>query len=440
MSWLLVLSLIQANVYFASDTLIRKLKARIDAATSSIDLCIYNCDSSDITDALIQAKTARNVRVRVITDDARLGRPWLNNLRSHGVRVWTDSVGPSSSNLMHNKFAVFDRRDADPANDWVWTGSFNVAAGSYNADNAIEVQDSGLAHAYTQEFEQMWGGSDSLPNAAQAEFHNGKTDRLSRHRFVVGADTFRVLFSPQDNPVDTLARLVAGAQSEVGFAIYAFTFRDLALSMKDRHQHSVWVGGTFDLSESTNTSSYFDSLRRWGVPIYSDKFMGAGNLLHEKIMVIDQRIAATGSVNWSNAGNNSNDENSLLCYSSAIAARYRTEIAWRYNEAGGQYPAGAVAESPAPGSPQLTLNIAPNPFASLQPPATIRYSLPKAGKVSLRLYDVNGKLVSTFVGGHRPAGAHSHSLLPTRDSLAAGVYLLELEACGLRLDRKLIIE
>ena len=121
--------------------------------------------------------------------------------------------------------------------------------------------------------------------------------------------------------------LVAGAQSEVGFAIYAFTYRDLALSMKDRSQHSVWVGGTFDLSESTNTSSYFDSLRRWGIPIYSDKFMGASNLLHEKIMVIDQRIAATGSVNWSNAGNNSNDENSLLCYSPAITARYRTEIA-----------------------------------------------------------------------------------------------------------------
>jgi len=428
MNWLLVLSLVQANVYFSSDTLINKLKARIDAAVSSIDLCIYNCDSFDITYALIQAKTARNVRVRVITDNARLGRFWVFSLRSQGIPVWTDSIGPSPDNLMHNKFAVFDQRDADPANDWVWTGSFNVAAGSYNADNAIEIQDSGLAHAYTQEFEQMWGGSDSLPNASQARFHSAKTDRLSRHRFIVGSDTFRVFFSPQDHPVDTLAQLVSSAQSEVGFAIYSFTYRDLALSMKDRHQHSVWVGGTFDLSESTNTSSYFDSLRRWGIPVYTDKFMSASNLLHEKIMVIDQSIAATGSVNWSNAGNNSNDENSLLCYSPAIAARYRSEIAQRYVEAGGQYPAGAVAESPAPGRPELALGIAPNPSAGA---SAIRYSLPGPGKVELKLFDATGKLVSKLAGGYHPAGSYSCSLPAGDHSLADGVYLLALvTGCG----------
>ena len=65
---------------------------------------------------------------------------------------------------------------------------------------------------------------------------------------------------------------------------------------------------------------YFDSLRLWGMPVYIDKFMNNSNLLHEKIMVIDQRIVAAGSVNWSNAGNSSNDENSLIAFSPSIAA------------------------------------------------------------------------------------------------------------------------
>ena len=156
MSWLLVLSLVQANVYFSSDTLVSKLKARIDAATSSIDLCIYNCDSSDIT-----GRSDWKRRRRAVSGSGDYRRCATGQtLGEQSEKSWRSGLDrqhrPESDNLMHNKFAVFDRRDANPANDWVWTGSFNVAAGSYNADNAIEAGLCGLAHAYTQELEQMW--------------------------------------------------------------------------------------------------------------------------------------------------------------------------------------------------------------------------------------------------------------------------------------------
>lgn len=334
---LIALALVQANAWFSSDTLYAKLKRRIDAAASSIDICFYNIDSSYITSALIAARNSRGVRVRVITEDERLNDPWLWRLRLAGIPVWTDSIGPGHTNLMHNKFAIFDYRDSNAANDWLWTGSMNVEAGSFNADNAIEIQDSGLAHAYTQEFEQMWGGPDSLPDPAHAEFHTGKTDRLSRHRFTVGSDTFLVYFNPQDHSVDTITRLASGAQNEIGFCIYSFTWRDLALAMNDRAHHAVWVGGVFDRGESTASYSYFDTLRAWDIPVYTDKFMAYGNLLHEKIMAIDRRITVTGSANWSNAGGYSNDENTLIAFSPSITERYRGEITTRFNEAGGAY-------------------------------------------------------------------------------------------------------
>jgi hypothetical protein len=369
--FLLALSLFQANAWFSADTLYAKLKHRIDAATSSIDICFYNVDSTYIYSALIAAHNERGVRVRIITDDSRLDANWVWRVRAAGIPVWTDSIGPGRANLMHNKFAVFDYRDGNPANDWVWTGSVNIDVGSFNADNALEIQDSGLAHAYTIEFEQMWGGPDSLPDPAQAEFHSGKTDRLPRHRFPVGPDTFLLYFSPQNHPVDTITRFAGQAQQEIGFCIYSYTWRNLALTMLDRAQHAVWVGGVFDRGESTAAYSYFDSLRLWGMPVYIDKFGNNSNLLHEKIMVIDSRMVATGSVNWSNAGNSSNDENSLIAFSPAIAARYRNEISTRFNEAGGAYAQtdAAVSAILAPRGPVDT-------SATVTPRARVRNSGP----------------------------------------------------------------
>ena len=85
------------------------------------------------------------------------------------------------------------------------------------------------------------------------------------------------------------------------------------------------------------------------------------------------------------------------------------------------------------------LFVSPNPFSLARSPS-ISYFLPAAGNVSLRLYDITGKLVSTLASGYRPAGSHSYSLFTTRRSFAAGVYLLKFEAEGYNTTEKLIVE
>jgi hypothetical protein len=105
-----------------------------------------------------------------------------------------------------------------------------------------------------------------------------------------------------------------------------------------------------------------------------------------------------------------------------------------------------LAENPAPKDVQgnssfvirhSSLSIAPNPFAGA---AQVSYSVPKAGNVSLRLYDVTGKLVSTLASGYRPAGNYAYRLSPTAYRLSAGVYLLKYETAGEHTTQKLIIE
>lgn len=85
------------------------------------------------------------------------------------------------------------------------------------------------------------------------------------------------------------------------------------------------------------------------------------------------------------------------------------------------------------------LAVLPNPSASSFNPS-ISYSLPRAGDISLKLYDATGKLVGTLVSGYRPAGTYAWRLSPAACRLSAGVYLLKLESGGCNATNKLIIE
>ncbi|MCB9357391.1 MAG: T9SS type A sorting domain-containing protein [Calditrichaeota bacterium] len=71
----------------------------------------------------------------------------------------------------------------------------------------------------------------------------------------------------------------------------------------------------------------------------------------------------------------------------------------------------------------LALSAYPNPFNST---VTIRYDLPQAGSVTLAVYDLQGRKVSTLMNEFAPSG--SNELRWSPDQLASGVYFLTLEA------------
>jgi hypothetical protein len=81
---------------------------------------------------------------------------------------------------------------------------------------------------------------------------------------------------------------------------------------------------------------------------------------------------------------------------------------------------------------------APNPFSST---TSLSFVLPKSGPVSLSVYDVSGRLVSTLV--NRPMDAGNHQVVwDGRDSggntVANGVYMLRLQAGGETLTRDMV--
>jgi hypothetical protein len=109
-------------------------------------------------------------------------------------------------------------------------------------------------------------------------------------------------------------------------------------------------------------------------------------------------------------------------------------------------PAAGHSLQPAASSPNaladfttraasFTLQATPNPFSGS---ATITYSLPAAGRASLKLYDINGDLVSVLSNGYRSAGRSS--LILQHSALASGVYLLRLETGQGSSEQKLVVK
>lgn len=77
----------------------------------------------------------------------------------------------------------------------------------------------------------------------------------------------------------------------------------------------------------------------------------------------------------------------------------------------------------------------PNPF---NPSTTIRFDLPQVSTVDVAVFDVAGRKVATLLSGQNIA-AGSHQLPFDASRLSSGMYLIQLQANGLRLTQKIAL-
>tara|TARA_B100001094_G_scaffold213016_1_gene206979 strand:- start:213 stop:1382 length:1170 start_codon:yes stop_codon:yes gene_type:complete len=98
-----------------------------------------------------------------------------------------------------------------------------------------------------------------------------------------------------------------------------------------------------------------------------------------------------------------------------------------------------VLSSPAtPMAYELMQNY-PNPF---NPSTSIVFSLPETGHISLNIYDISGRLVSTLVNGTLDNGVHNVMWNGTDmngELVSAGVYIYALESADMVMTKKMIL-
>lgn len=261
----------------------------------------------------------------------------------------------SPSEQMHNKFGLFD-------GEWVFTGSWNFTeTGLENQQHVVELHSPELADIYTTEFNEMWGSDNLLPAPGVSNFHSRKSDN-TEHELDIGGRKVNVYFSPGDDAVGHLRTLVKEtADVSVYFTIFAWSDQKLVDELKykweadyDSLQGTVtgfdikgvfdsafwnqWWSASVDMSgRLANKTSKNNPNTRWAnlALIYKD---AEDRKLHSKTMLIDAEtdsdpIVVVGSTNWSQNGNEVNDENMIFIHDKKIVNQFYQEFKARYNSA-----------------------------------------------------------------------------------------------------------
>jgi phosphatidylserine/phosphatidylglycerophosphate/cardiolipin synthase-like enzyme len=420
----------QGNVDFK-----QKLMERINQATYSIDLALYSFfGMPEIADAIIAAKN-RGVRVRVVYDN-RTTQNSMQALINAGIPVLKRTSGLDG--IMHNKFFIFDSRDAINTNDWIWTGSWNVTSTELTwKNNVVEINDPAIASAYQIEFEEMWGSTGELPNPANAKFGSQKADNTP-HTFNIGGRDIRLYFSPSDGSTAKIVSAVNSANDDIYFAMYAFTRSDIATAMNNRFNSGVTdIRGIVDqVGTSGSQYNFLDT--------FAEMFSANGNTQHHKYGIVDASLwqsdptTITGSQNWSNAAENDNDENILIIYDGYIANQFMQEFKKRYNEAGGTgtfiIPVVDVEEDEIEEFNYTLYQNYPNPF---NPTTTIRFEVPFSQQVELAIFDILGREVKVLYNDIAPAGIFTIDF--KADGLSSGVYFYRIKTQDFTASKKLLL-
>ncbi len=401
----------------------QKLIERINAATHSIDMALYSFfDLPQVADALVAAKN-RGVKIRFVYDN-RTTQNNAQTLINAGVPVLKRTSGLSG--IMHNKFFIFDARDTIPTNDWLWTGSWNVSGLETGwENNVIEINDPTITQAYKIEFEEMWGSNGDQPNPANAKFGIQKTDNTP-HSFNVGGRSVKVYFSPSDGTIGKVVNTINTANKDIYFALYAFTRSDIANAMNNRFNAGVTdIRGIID--QVNTTGSQYNFLNS-----FAQMFGNVGNTLHHKYGIVDATqpnsnpTIISGSVNWSNAANNDNDENLIIIEDLFIANQFMQEFKRRYNESGGTGSFIVPVSSDYFDNFQVNKDFElyqnyPNPF---NPATAIKFNIMKPGNYRLVVYDLLGREVKTLINEYLPSSVVSLDF--DASELSSGTYIYRL--------------
>ena len=305
-----------------------KLIELINSAQQTIHIASFEFNLTPVAEALIAAHE-RGVDVRWVTDDEHGleadeedDHGQFEMLEDAGIEVKDDQRGA----LMHNKFWIFDGHT-------VWTGSTNITQnGNFrNNNNVIVIQSTRLAGIFEREFDEMWAG----------EFGPRSTSTLGQQAVTINDTPIQILFSAEDEVVDQLVPIFESAEKSIRFMAFSFTHDDLGAAVQARVDAGVDVMGIFEKRGSETQYSELPGLYCAGVPVRQD---GNKGTFHHKVFIIDDEIVITGSLNFSNNANESNDENVVILANTEIAALYLAEFDRRWAEAEDPDPADMNCE------------------------------------------------------------------------------------------------
>jgi phosphatidylserine/phosphatidylglycerophosphate/cardiolipin synthase-like enzyme len=277
----------------------------IDAARLSVDVAAYSLSLNSVRFALINAHK-RGVPVRVVMESTNMDRSDPQALLEAGIPI----IGDQQDGLMHNKFMVIDRSE-------VWTGSMNFTdSGAYDDNNnMIRIASTKIAEDYSTEFEEMFTDHKFGPDVVE---------NTPNPTVTLDGTRIDVYFSPDDGALNALIPLLNSARESLYFLAYSFTSNELGDIIRAKAKAGLTVEGVMETEQiASNKGTEYDPFKQAGLAVRKD---GNEGQMHHKVFIVDGKIVAFGSYNFSQSAETRNDENLLIIYNEAIAQQFIQEF------------------------------------------------------------------------------------------------------------------
>ena len=292
----------------------------INNTNSTLDMAVYEWSRIPEIEKAIENAKKKGVQIRIVYEvkENQPPREEMNDFLNTIENKRSDEITENkklTSMLMHNKFIISDKKR-------LMTGSMNFSRtgfSGFNANNIVIIDSPALSEYYTKEFDQMYSG----------KFHTLKTPLDGENTFIVGTTKISAYFSPQDNTVEkALVPLIENAQSYIYLPVFVITHKKLTQALIDAKNRGVDVKIILDATSVRSNHTTHEILREAGIPLKTENYAGK---VHNKSMIIDDKYVITGSMNFSNSGENRNDENCLVIENSDLAKFYKGwfEFIWK---------------------------------------------------------------------------------------------------------------
>ena len=286
-----------------------------------------------------------------LSEDEINQRDTIPMLKNFKIPYLDDTAdGSKGSGLMHHKFLVIDRQVVftTSANFTMSDihGDFNAPLTTGNKNNALQITSPAMAQLFTEEFELMW--NDKL-------FGTKKPHRAKRS-IMVGDTQVELKFSPDRTAIDwqntsngLIGENLQKAQKSAHAALFVFAEPNLGNILEEVNNRGADVKVLIDPSFAYR--DYSAALDMWGYVSTQDCRTGnarpwakpsnsvgipnlvRGDLLHHKFALVDAKIVITGSHNWSNNANRTNDEAVLVINSPVVGAHFQREFDRLFDDA-----------------------------------------------------------------------------------------------------------
>lgn len=133
-----------------------------------------------------------------------------------------------------------------------------------------------------------------------------------------------VFLSPDGGCEAEVVRWIQKANSSIHILIYSFTLDAVGDALIAAHSRNIDVKVVFEESQISVYSQY-SKLHNSGIDARNDT---NSKLMHDKVMVVDGIVVLTGSFNWSNSAEESNNENLIVVWGNDTASVYQNEF-WK---------------------------------------------------------------------------------------------------------------